>query len=57
MIFKLEFLYRIREDGSGLQKVVENPVIYLYAVSPDGKPDLAMIWPDFRSNRFTWISL
>jgi Tol biopolymer transport system component/predicted Ser/Thr protein kinase len=33
----IKFLYRIREDGTGLQKVVENPVIYLYAVSPDGK--------------------
>jgi tRNA A-37 threonylcarbamoyl transferase component Bud32/WD40 repeat protein len=32
-----KFLYRVKEDGSGLQKVVSNPVIFLYDVSPDGK--------------------
>ena len=31
------FLHRIREDGGGLEKVVPNPVAYLYGVSPDGK--------------------
>ena len=31
------FLYRIQEDGSGLQKVVPNPVVFLYDVSPDGE--------------------
>jgi Tol biopolymer transport system component/tRNA A-37 threonylcarbamoyl transferase component Bud32 len=31
------FLYRIREDGSGLQKVVPDAVVFLYDVSPDGK--------------------
>jgi len=33
----VKFLYRIQEDGSGLQKVVEDPVKFLYDVSPDGK--------------------
>ena len=32
-----KFLYRIKEDGSGLQKVVADPVKVLYDVSPDGK--------------------
>jgi Tol biopolymer transport system component len=31
------FLHRIREDGTGLQRVVPKPVIFIYAVSPDGK--------------------
>jgi Tol biopolymer transport system component len=31
-----KFVYRIRDDGSGLQKVVPNPVGYLTDVSPDG---------------------
>ena len=31
------FIYRVKEDGSGLQKVVSNPVEFLYSVSPDGK--------------------
>jgi len=31
------FVYRVREDGTGLQKVIPNPVYFLYAVSPDGK--------------------
>ncbi|MBI3696435.1 MAG: serine/threonine-protein kinase [Acidobacteria bacterium] len=34
---KTRFLYRTQEDGSGLQRVVPNPVVYLYDVSPDGK--------------------
>jgi len=32
-----KFLYRIKEDGSGLEKVTEDPVTLLYDVSPDGK--------------------
>ena len=32
-----KFLYRIKEDGSGLQKVTPDPVKVLYDVSPDGK--------------------
>jgi WD40 repeat protein len=32
-----KFLYHVKEDGSGLRKVVSNPVIFLYDVSPDGK--------------------
>ena len=31
-----KFLHRIKGDGSGLQKVVPNPVRLLYDVSPDG---------------------
>jgi Tol biopolymer transport system component len=30
------FLYHIREDGSGLAKVLPQPMTFLYAVSPDG---------------------
>ncbi len=29
--------YRVREDGSGLQKLVTTPAFSLFAVSPDGK--------------------
>jgi Tol biopolymer transport system component len=32
-----KFLYRVREDGSGLQKALPNPVTYFYGVSPDAK--------------------
>ena len=31
------FIYRINEDGTGLLKVVPQPVYFLYDVSPDGK--------------------
>ena len=31
------FIYRVREDGSGLQKAIPNRVNYFYDVSPDGK--------------------
>jgi eukaryotic-like serine/threonine-protein kinase len=31
------FLYHIREDGSGLRKVLPQPITFLYAVSPEGK--------------------
>ena len=31
------FLYRVREDGSGLQKAIPNPITYVYDASPDGK--------------------
>ena len=31
------FLYHVNTDGSGLQKVVQNRVLFLYDVSPDGK--------------------
>ena len=30
------FVYQIKEDGTGLQKVVLEPVLYAYAASPDG---------------------
>jgi hypothetical protein len=33
----IKFLYRIQEDGSGLQRMVQEPVKFLYDVSPDGK--------------------
>jgi hypothetical protein len=32
-----KFIYRVRADGSQLQKAVPNPVNYFYDVSPDGK--------------------
>lgn len=31
------FLYRIQEDGAGLQKLIPGPVNFIYAISPDGK--------------------
>ena len=31
------FVYRVKEDGSGLQKALPNPVGYFYDVSPDAK--------------------
>jgi eukaryotic-like serine/threonine-protein kinase len=30
------FLYRMKQDGEGLQKVIPTPVTYLYSISPDG---------------------
>jgi serine/threonine protein kinase/Tol biopolymer transport system component len=32
-----KFVYRVREDASGLQKAIPNPVSYFYGVSPDAK--------------------
>jgi Tol biopolymer transport system component len=32
-----KYIYRIRDDGSGLQKPVPDPITYVYDVSPDGK--------------------
>jgi len=32
-----KFVYRVREDGSALQKALPNPVAYFYDVSPDAK--------------------
>ncbi len=34
---KLNFIYRMKEDGSQLQKVVPEPVLFLHNVSPDGQ--------------------
>ena len=31
------FVYRVREDGSGLRRAIASPVYLLYGVSPDGK--------------------
>jgi DNA-binding winged helix-turn-helix (wHTH) protein/Tol biopolymer transport system component len=31
------YIYQIKEDGSGRQKLIQDPVIYLIAVSPDGQ--------------------
>jgi hypothetical protein len=31
------FIYRVREDGSGLQKMLPTPNLALFAVSPDGR--------------------
>ncbi len=31
------FIYRVKEDGTGLQKTSPIPVMFLYGVSPDGK--------------------
>ena len=30
------FIFRMKDDGSGLQKVMSNPILELAAVSPDG---------------------
>jgi Tol biopolymer transport system component len=32
-----EFVYRVREDGTGLRKAVNNPVFEIKGVSPDGQ--------------------
>jgi Tol biopolymer transport system component len=32
-----KFIYRVREDGSGLQKALDRPMAYFYNVSPDAK--------------------
>jgi Tol biopolymer transport system component len=32
-----KFLYRVNADGSGLQKIVPDPMLFLYDISPDGK--------------------
>jgi Tol biopolymer transport system component len=34
---KVNFVYRIKEDGTGLQKAIPDPVIFLMGVSPDAK--------------------
>jgi Tol biopolymer transport system component len=34
---KTMFLYRVKDDGSGLQKMSPNRALFLYDVSPDGK--------------------
>ena len=31
------FIYRVKEDGSGLKKVIPQPIYFLFGVSPDGK--------------------
>ena len=31
------FAYRVREDGTGLQKVIDQPVATLYSISPDSQ--------------------
>ncbi len=33
----LHFIYRMKEDGTGRQKVVPDPVIIFWGVSPDGQ--------------------
>jgi Tol biopolymer transport system component len=33
----VNFVYRIKEDGTGLQKAIADPIIFLMGVSPDGK--------------------
>lgn len=32
-----KYLYRVKEDGSGLRKVLPDPMLFLYAISPDGE--------------------
>jgi serine/threonine protein kinase len=34
---KTPFIYRINEDGSGLQKMIATPMLIPFAVSPDGR--------------------
>jgi len=34
---KTGFVYRVRPDGSGMRKALEQPVLLLWAVSPDGR--------------------
>jgi DNA-binding winged helix-turn-helix (wHTH) protein/Tol biopolymer transport system component len=31
------FVYRVREDGSGLQRAITDPISYIYDVAPDGR--------------------
>jgi Tol biopolymer transport system component/predicted Ser/Thr protein kinase len=32
----IEYLYHVNDDGTGLRKLLPEPVLFLYAVSPDG---------------------
>ena len=34
---KVNFVYRVKEDGTGLQKAISDPILFLMGVSPDGK--------------------
>jgi len=34
---KSPFIYRVKEDGSGLQKMISTPMLLPFAVSPDGR--------------------
>ncbi|HKS95143.1 MAG TPA: hypothetical protein VJV74_03305, partial [Terriglobia bacterium] len=34
---KVNYVYRVKEDGTGLEKAIPDPVIFLTNVSPDGK--------------------
>jgi Tol biopolymer transport system component len=38
----LNYLYRMKEDGAGRQKVSPRPILALRGISPDGK--LALVW-------------
>jgi serine/threonine protein kinase/Tol biopolymer transport system component len=38
-----DYVYRMKEDGTGQEKVIADPVIYLLAVSPDGKQLVAWV--------------
>ncbi len=40
---KTNYLYRMKEDGTDRQKVVENPILLLGAVSPDGQWILGVV--------------
>jgi DNA-binding winged helix-turn-helix (wHTH) protein/Tol biopolymer transport system component len=43
------FVYRVRSDGSGLRKALEQPVLALTGVSPDGR--WIEVWAPFPDNR------
>ncbi len=42
------YLQKIRADGSGLQRIVSEPAIFLYDISPDGKWLSAWVGADIR---------
>jgi len=42
------FAYRVRPDGTGLRKALEQPILYLASVSPDGQ--LIQAWASHSAN-------
>jgi hypothetical protein len=42
------FVYRVKENGDGLQKAIPDPVSYFYDVSPDAKSLAVLVGTDIR---------
>jgi hypothetical protein len=43
----IQFIYRVKEDGSDLQKLLPTPAVFPYAVSPDGQWVGAQVHPQY----------